>query len=322
MSFQSPLLLLALLVVPLAAIAYRAHARRAERAVSAFAPAPVLPSVAPRRPGWRRHAPYALYALALAGLALAAGPAGDHGRGPGRARVGRPRDGHLGLDAGARTSRPPGSWPRARPACDFLDDVPREVRVGAVVFNHAMRSMEPPSRDRAEVRERSSGSLRSSGGTATGEALAGALGLVEASDGGARRRRPRSCCSPTARRPTAASRCRWRDEAARREDPDLHRGARHRQPARSRSRRPTGTRRARCPAGPRDAAAGSRPRPAGRYFEADDSPELSEVYERLGSQVGKRDEQRERDAPPSRRRSALLLLAGGALSLHWFRRLP
>ena len=65
MSFQSPLLLIALLVVPLAAIAYRAHARRAERAVSAFAPAPVLPSVAPRRPGWRRHAPYALYALAL-----------------------------------------------------------------------------------------------------------------------------------------------------------------------------------------------------------------------------------------------------------------
>jgi Ca-activated chloride channel homolog len=59
----------------------------------------------------------------------------------------------------------------------------------------------------------------------------------------------------------------------------------------------------------------------GGYFEADDRLELSEVYERLGSQVAKRDEHREISGALAGG-AALLLLAGGALSLHWFRRVP
>ena len=59
----------------------------------------------------------------------------------------------------------------------------------------------------------------------------------------------------------------------------------------------------------------------GRYFEADDRSELDEVYERLGSQVAKRDEPREITAGFAGA-GVLLLLGGAALSLHWFRRLP
>jgi Ca-activated chloride channel family protein len=59
----------------------------------------------------------------------------------------------------------------------------------------------------------------------------------------------------------------------------------------------------------------------GRYYEADDRPELNEVYERLGSQVAKRDEPREVTAAFAGA-GVLLLLGGGALSLHWFRRFP
>jgi Ca-activated chloride channel family protein len=59
----------------------------------------------------------------------------------------------------------------------------------------------------------------------------------------------------------------------------------------------------------------------GRYFEADDQEGLSEVYERLGSQVAKRDEPREITAAFAAA-GALLLIGGGGLSLHWFRRLP
>jgi Ca-activated chloride channel homolog len=59
----------------------------------------------------------------------------------------------------------------------------------------------------------------------------------------------------------------------------------------------------------------------GRYFEAEDRPELNEVYERLGSQVAKRDEPREITAVFAGA-GVLLLLGGGGLSLRWFRRLP
>jgi Ca-activated chloride channel homolog len=59
----------------------------------------------------------------------------------------------------------------------------------------------------------------------------------------------------------------------------------------------------------------------GRYFEADDRSELNEVYERLGSQVAKRDEPREITAAFAGA-GVLLLLGGGGLSLHWFRRVP
>ena len=73
MSFAAPAFLVALLVVPAAAALYlRAQARRRQAAAAFSAPA-LVPSVAPRRPGWRRHLPMALYAVALfaGGLALA-----------------------------------------------------------------------------------------------------------------------------------------------------------------------------------------------------------------------------------------------------------
>ena len=49
--------------------------------------------------------------------------------------------------------------------------------------------------------------------------------------------------------------------------------------------------------------------------------ELATVYERLGSQVATRDEQREVTAAFAGG-AAVLLLLGGALSLRWFGRLP
>ncbi len=58
----------------------------------------------------------------------------------------------------------------------------------------------------------------------------------------------------------------------------------------------------------------------GRAFTADDVAELSTVYERLGSRIGYRDEERELTAAFSG--GALVLMAAGALmSLLWFRRL-
>ena len=176
MSFQSPFLLLTLLALPVAVLLYRAHSRRAERAAAAFANPALLASVAPHRPGWRRHAPYGLYAVALAGLALAlARPEITVAVPDERASIVLATDVSGSMQA---TDVPPSRLVAAREAgLEFLDGVPREVRVGAVIFNHAVQTTEPPATDRAPVRAALE-QLRSSGGTATGDALATSLGLV------------------------------------------------------------------------------------------------------------------------------------------------
>jgi len=64
MSFASPLYLIGLALIPVALVLYV----RSERRPQAFAPANLLPSVAPRRAGWRRHAAIVGYGVAVAAL--------------------------------------------------------------------------------------------------------------------------------------------------------------------------------------------------------------------------------------------------------------
>ena len=71
MSFEAPLWLLGLLAVPVAMALYGGWERGAARRRAAFATPALLPAVAPRRAGWRRHVAPLLYALALAALVVA-----------------------------------------------------------------------------------------------------------------------------------------------------------------------------------------------------------------------------------------------------------
>ena len=59
----------------------------------------------------------------------------------------------------------------------------------------------------------------------------------------------------------------------------------------------------------------------GRTFSADADDELATVYERLGSRIATREEQREVTAAFAGG-AAVLLLLGGGMSLRWFGRLP
>ncbi|MGH2873552.1 MAG: VWA domain-containing protein, partial [Solirubrobacteraceae bacterium] len=72
MSFAAPLVLLALIALPALAALYVLEQQRRARAMGAFVSTSLLASVAPRRPGWRRHAPYALLGLGLVALIAAA----------------------------------------------------------------------------------------------------------------------------------------------------------------------------------------------------------------------------------------------------------
>lgn len=317
MSFGSPLLLLFLAAIPLLALAYVGYARRREHAAAAFASPALLPSVAPNRPRWRRHVPFALYGMALAGLAFAlARPEITVAVPDERASIVLATDTSGSMQA---TDVPPSRLVTAREAAlGFVDDVPDEVRVGAVIFNHTVRSIESPTTERDALR-RVVEEPEPRGGTATGEALAASLGLLE-------RRRPGAQPAPAAvvllsdgasthgREPLPLA-----EDAAAREIP-IYTVALGTDAGTIEVQTPNGTRQRRVPPD-RETLRRIAELSGGSYFEADDASQLSEVYERLGSQVAKRDEQREVSAAFAGA-SALLLLAGGGLSLRWFRRLP
>ena len=204
MTFQSPWLLLGLLLLPLLGVAYVATERRRRRAAAAFAAPAVSASVVPRRPGWRRHVPLALAGLATAALIGAlARPQVSVAVPAEQASIVLAMD-HSG--SMMATDVAPSRLVAARDAGEaFLDKVPKKVRVGGVVFNQAApRSSSPDDRPRGRARTRCDEAMTPSGGTATGDALATSLEMIKAD----RRRRARSCCCPTARRPTGATRCR------------------------------------------------------------------------------------------------------------------
>jgi Ca-activated chloride channel family protein len=319
MSFQQPLFLLGLLLLPLLAMAYAAHEQRRRAGAQAFATGPMLASVAPRRPGWRRHAPLAVYALALAALVVAmARPQTTIAVPVERASIMLTTDLSGSMQA---TDVAPNRLDAARSAAsEFLAKVPRRIRVGLVAFNQNARTLQTPTTDRQAVRD-ALASIEPSGGTATGEALAVALANLERQRDDRRRMAPGAIVLLT---DGASTRGRDPEEVARR----------------ARELRvpiytvalgtPQGTIEAPTPGGgtqtrrvPPDPASLQRiaELSGGRFFEAADAATLSSVYQRLGSRVAQRDEEREVTAAFAG--GALLFLAGGAvLSLHWFRRLP
>src|SRR3954451_4725 len=130
MTFASPLLLVCLVAIPIGAVLYV----RAERRPHGFAAASLMPSVLPRRAGWRRHAAIGGYGLALAALLVAlAKPQATVAVPTEQARVMilTDRSGSM-LATDVKPSRLSAA---KKAASTFLDAVPDAVRVGAVAFN-------------------------------------------------------------------------------------------------------------------------------------------------------------------------------------------
>jgi Ca-activated chloride channel family protein len=154
------------------------QARRRRYAVR-FANLPLLESVVPRRPGWRRHVPAALVALALATMSVAmARPA----------RVERvPREEAtvmLAIDTSASmaaTDVAPNRLEAARSAAQsFVDGLPDRLRVGVVTFDRVARVLAPPTTDHALIRE-ALRNLATGPGTAAGEGIYASLAAIQSS---------------------------------------------------------------------------------------------------------------------------------------------
>jgi len=177
MTFATPLVLLALLIVPLVVLALVLVRRRPIRYAVRYPALDVLAEVVKReRRG--RWVPAALLLLALTVLLLGAAKP--------TARVPVPREEAtvmLVVDVSGSMEADdvkPTRLDAARDAAGrFLDKLPARFQVGLVIFSSQAETLVPPTTDRAAVRD-ALASLRADGSTAMGDGLSNALDAIEA----------------------------------------------------------------------------------------------------------------------------------------------
>ncbi len=177
MTFLAPGRLWLLLAVAALAVAYVVQARRRGRYTVRFTELDLLASVAPRRPGWRRHVPPALLLLALLALTVGfARPEADVRVPRERATVVVALDTSISMRA---TDVVPSRDAAAREAAlRFVEQLPPRFNVGLVSFSGRASLVVAPTQDRAAVL-RAVQSLQLDAGTAIGEAVVTALGALE-----------------------------------------------------------------------------------------------------------------------------------------------
>jgi Ca-activated chloride channel family protein len=177
MSFDRPILLLTLLVVPLTIAVYLLAERRRMRYAVTFTNLDVLASVAGGRSA-RRFVPPALFLLALTLLCFAvARPQRSTLVASDKATVILVVDVSGSMHA---TDVKPSRLGAAQAAVrTFLEQVPKRVRVGLIAFSSEPEVAAPPSTDRELVRQSVDqlDFLQAYGGTALGDALAAAVEL-------------------------------------------------------------------------------------------------------------------------------------------------
>ncbi len=177
MSFGHPILLLTLLVLPLAVLAYVLLERRRARYAVTFTNLDVLASVAGGR-SLRRYVPPALFLLALGMLCVAlARPHRSTLVASDKATVILVVDVSGSMHA---TDVKPTRLGAAQAAVrSFLERVPKRVKVGLIAFSSEPQIAAPPTTDRDLVK-RSLDELdffQAYGGTAIGDAIASATDL-------------------------------------------------------------------------------------------------------------------------------------------------
>jgi Ca-activated chloride channel family protein len=174
MSFADPLVLLALLAVPLLVRWYAGQQRRRARAASAFAAPALSASVAPQRPRWRRHLPMLVLLLALAALIIAAAR-------PQRSVAKPVTDGAIMLADDVSSSMqatdvaPSRLRAAQRAANRFLASVPSTVQVGLLEFARTPAVLQSPTTDHGLAAGALDQMVHTSGGTAAGVAIQTAL---------------------------------------------------------------------------------------------------------------------------------------------------
>jgi Ca-activated chloride channel family protein len=321
-SFGAPLVLLALLIVPALAAGYVVLQRDRVRAAAAFASPALAASVAPRRPRWRRHVPLLAFLLAVAILVVAAAK-------PQRTVAVPIEHAQIMLLTDVSGSmlavdvKPNRLVAARRAAQRFVDQVPKQVNVGVEAFNQTPQVLANPTTDR-DALALALGRLRSSGGTATGEAIQTATRVLQQAPAQNGKKPPSAIvllsdgASIKGIDPVTAAQA-----AGKLKIPiyTVTLGTPSGTITVPRSEaNPTGPKVTK-PVPPDEASLRQIAQASGgKSFSAESAQDLSDVYKRLGSQLGTKKEPRQVTAGFAGAGLALLGL-GAALSLRWFGRL-
>ncbi|MCC7078700.1 MAG: VWA domain-containing protein [Acidimicrobiia bacterium] len=176
MGFADPVMLFALLAVPLVALGLWLATQRRHRSAVRFAAADLLDDVAPR-PGWRRWVPAGLLVLAVVLGALALGRPGMKTKLPKeQATLIMALDVSISMKA---TDVEPNRLGAMKAAADqALSNMPEGMRVGVVSFAGSARPVEWPTRDHETVIE-AIDSLRLEKGTAIGDGIVTSLDVLK-----------------------------------------------------------------------------------------------------------------------------------------------
>lgn len=321
MTFDWPLALLALLLIPVLVVLYVLRERRRTDFASGFASPALLPNVIDRAPGWRRHLPLILGLLGLTAIVL--GVARPH------ATVNVKREEAtivLAIDV-SRSMKADDVEPTrlnaARNAAKaFLGEVPEKYRVGVVSFATRAVVGVVPTEDRSLV-EASLDTLSPGEGTAIGDAVA-----LSTRVGQPRQQADQDIAPP---RSILLISDGARDGGA--VDPQVaaRRAKQLKVPVYTvlvgtedgviEETLTGGFRQIiRVPPSP-DTLRAIAQLSGGEFFTATDAEGLERVYEELGSRLGTRKESRE-IGDYFAGGAAAFLLVGGALSALWFRRAP
>ncbi len=319
MSFSSPAWLLGLVLLPVLVVVYLVLEQRRRRAAAAWGTPALLPNLVDRPPGVRRYLPLVVLLVALA--AMIVGVARPH------ANVTVRREEATVLlvidtsrSMGATDVKPTRLRAAQTAAHEFVNKMPSKFRVGVVSFATLAQIAVPPTQDRPLV-NRAIDYLRTGEGTAIGDAV-----LMAASLG--KRQRADGIVPPTSillisdgardggRTPPKVAAAKAR--------------ALHVPVYTILLGTPAGVVQHKLPGGytetirvPPSAATLQLIARAsgGDFFTASNDKRLNEVYTQLRSRLGHKTESRE-VTDLFAGGAALLLLAGGALSALWFRRVP
>lgn len=175
--FESPAWLLSLVGVAALLGAYIALQLRRRTYVARFSNAGLLASIAPKRPGWRRHLTFGLLFLALTALCLgAAKPTGKVQVPRDRATVILAIDVSLSMES--QDVLPDRIEAAKTAAKTFVDLLPSRINLGLVSFSGKVSLRVPPTIDRDAVKI-AIDKLQLGESTAIGEAIFESIDAIE-----------------------------------------------------------------------------------------------------------------------------------------------